>query len=155
MKTCVEGACWEGKRQAMAPAVSWEMMSGALLWKEPNKLSPLLLSNDEPSREPQTCWLPHHLNMETQVPRKEPGPHRAQWQQRGGPALVPPLLRPDVLSTSCDPAAERELKSKNGHLHHVGAAGQREREWGVVEAVNKGLQRPSRAWVGLIAASLP
>lgn len=45
--------------------------------------------------------------------------------------------------------------SKNGHLHHVGAAGQREREWGAVEAVNKGLQRPSRAWVGLIAASLP
>jgi len=112
VKTCVEGACWEGKRQAMAPAVSWEMMSGALLWKEPNKLSPLLLSNDEPSREPQTCWLPHHLNMETQVPRKEPGPHRAQWQQRGGPALVPPLLRPDVLSTSCDPAAERELEQK-------------------------------------------
>lgn len=38
MKTRVEGACWEGKRQAMAPAVSWEMVNGALLWKEPNSV---------------------------------------------------------------------------------------------------------------------
>lgn len=34
----MEGACWEGKRQVMAPAVSWEMLSGALLWKESNSL---------------------------------------------------------------------------------------------------------------------
>ena len=72
----------------------------------------------------------------------------------GWPSSHPPLC-PYVLSTSCDPAVECELESKNGPLHHVGAAGQREGEWGAVEAVNKGLQRPSRAWVGLIAASLP
>ena len=50
---------------------------------ERTKLCPPLLSNDEPSREPQTCWLPHHLNTEPRVPRKEPGPHRVQWQQQG------------------------------------------------------------------------
>lgn len=72
----------------------------------------------------------------------------------GQPSAHP--LCPAVLTTSCDPAADRELESKSGHRHHVGVPGQSEGECVAgVEAVNKGLQRPSGAWMGLVAASLP
>ena len=153
VKTCVEGGCWEGKRQVMAPAISWEMLSGALLWKESNSLHRFSRRAFQGASDWLASPSPEHGDSGAQngarAPRRPVAAAEVGW-----PSAHP--LCPDVLTTSCDPAADDELESKSGHLHHVGVTGQREGECVCgVEALSKGLQRPSGAWMGLLAASLP